>query len=157
MFRLSFFIIKLTGTERDERNVGASESDDLVRTRATAKMGDRIFKEVRLHYYIIFTASEKPVGANESDGAHAGRKNARIPSVARPLSSSPDRRRRDASRRDVTSSHTHAPVGTGAGEEKCERWWEAKAARSLAAPPHHNTPLAPGPSPRGLPHGLEYI
>ncbi|EGI59613.1 hypothetical protein G5I_12231 [Acromyrmex echinatior] len=32
-------------TERDERNVGASESDDLVRARATAKMGDRIFKE----------------------------------------------------------------------------------------------------------------
>ena len=32
-----FFIIKLTATERDERNVCASESDDLVRARATGE------------------------------------------------------------------------------------------------------------------------
>jgi len=57
----------------------------------------------------------------------------------------PRARRIAATSRHVVTSraHTHAPVGTGAGEENYERWWKANAARSLTAPPpHHNTPLA---------------
>jgi len=79
-------------------------------------------------------------------------KNARAPSVTRLLSSSQDRRHA-ASHRDVTSSHTYAPVGRGAGRKTARGSGRKKQlAHWLPPPPPQKPPpphFPPAPPPPG--------
>ena len=86
-------------------------------------------------------------------------KNARAPSVTRLLSSSQDRRHA-ASHRDVTSSHTYAPVGRGAGRKTARGSGRKKQLAHWLPPLHITIPLSssfsPGPSSRWKDHGFIY-
>jgi len=115
------------------RSAGASERTNLVRIRRCERE-EKYSKSNTQHDPSVYErdSAYPQVRAKQCVRTHkcerdsafrVGKKRAnqpRIPSVVRLPSNSQDRRHA-TSRCDVTSSHTHAPVGTGAGQENCER------------------------------------